>query len=330
MVLYALAPATIIEPPVQQPSPHSLVATIGNSAPDDPHWEMGVQFLPMNSVAASTWNPEATTEVSGGPAVPIAGGSTLLSGGGKTKSTAPTNVPVQTFIPYTLESPFSCSDTGFNAVNYEQRAQQQVELGTANQVEYQFWTGLAGDPNNYSLMNACPATPATATGGVLNSGSVGSYVTVGPERAVAMLVGALSSAGNGAKGVIHAPAILAELFAEGQGLSEDDNGNLITKSRADLVVSGGGYPGTGPVGTGSQQTPPYGQIWAYATDMVSVLLSDVVVYPDNYGEALNRVSTPGAGPAFIQTIEFRGERTAAAFTSGLFTFAILVDMSLPT
>ena len=87
----------------------------------------------------------------------------------------------------------------------------------------------------------------------------------------------------------------------GDGTIADDGGTLVTKSKGSIVVAGAGYPGTGPTGA-SNATPEAGHSWAYATGMVDVRLTNVVVSPDKLAMAI----APGTNE-----VTYRASRFAA-------------------
>jgi hypothetical protein len=325
-----LAPYIVVDPPMPTAPMHSLVASAVQIDDGEDRWEMGFSFWPLNCVTAAAWYPGCETDPT------VSNDQTVIgpaSGGGIDKSTAPTNNPVQLYIPATYETAFNCDSTGFSDINYADRARQQIDSATSNALEFEFWTGTL-IPENYNLVADCPATAAGAYGGIVNSMTAGLWNAVRPQDGLAMLVGALAQCGPGSPGMIHATAEVVEIWAEGLALIVNGP-RLISRSRGNVIVSGGGYPGTGPSGlatqnygsgagsAASQASPGPGYAWAYATDMVYTRIGDIQVIPDTLGEAFVRSTTGGR----TNTIEFRGERQAAAYCGSCCTYGVLIQTS---
>ena len=225
--------------------------------------------------------------------------------------------------PYQVEVPYECSTFGWLATEYERRALEQLELGKSKAIENEFWTG-SKNPANPSLVRSTPNTDDS----VLNPGGAAAPIPVSPGLALALFAQALSNCANGTRGMIHATPSLAERWlnltalvsvpvsGELGDIAEFISGErvLITPGRGDIVVSGCGYPGTGPLG---QPPPSDNQVWAFATGMVDVRVGPVELVPDKFSEAVDRATN---------TVTFRGECTAAATDDLCCRFAVLVDL----
>jgi len=93
-----------------------------------------------------------------------------------------------------------------------------------------------------------------------------------------------------------------------------EGSRMVTVNRGDHIISGTGYPGTGPGGA----APAAGSAWAYATGPIQVRVGDTQVFPETLPEAMDRIHNK---------IEYRAERFAAANFDPCCHFAVLVDIA---
>jgi len=215
--------------------------------------------------------------------------------------------PVE-YAPFIIEVPYECSSFGFQAADYESRALRQIDAAKGKALEFEFWTGQK-DPDNLNLVYGTPNDDDH----VLNPGGAAAPIAVSPGLALVLLAQALSNCATGSRGMIHATTGLAERWGQ-LGQIHPDGNLLVTKARCDVVVSGAGYPGTGPIG---QPPPGPNEVWAYATGMVAVRLGEVMLIPESFEEAFDRRTN---------TVTYRGEVTASAVYDGCCSFAVLVDV----
>jgi hypothetical protein len=210
--------------------------------------------------------------------------------------------------PFIVEVPFRCSSFGFQATEYERRAMRQLDAGKSKAIEFEFWTGQKIS-TNISLQRSTPNDDAH----ILNPGGAAAPMAVSPAIALVLLAQALANCGTGARGMIHATPGLVQRWTDLTSVTEEDH-RLVTSGRRDIIVAGTGYPGTGPMG---QPPPGPNEVWAYATGMVNLRLGDPEIIPGSFKEALDRRTN---------TVEYRGEMTAAAVHDGCCSFAVLVDI----
>lgn len=286
-----IAPEKIVSLPAAEDPNHTLLSAAlnpgGDGRPDG--WQMGLTAKAEFCGEASAWDP-------------------CGSGDGRAKSTPGANPETFDYHPFVLEVPIQCSSAGWEAADYEGKALRFIQAATAKALEREFWTGEKV-PSNMSLQGGTPNDDDH----VLNPGGWVAPEAVSPAAALILLSSALANCGVGAKGMIHAPSSVAEVWYQSYSLDNDGDGNLVTGARGDTVVVGSGYTGQGPYG---QPDPLPGQVWVFATGPVAVLLDDAEVFPKSLAEALDRQTN---------TVVFRGERTAAAFHNGCCSFAVLVD-----
>lgn len=107
---------------------------------------------------------------------------------------------------------------------------------------------------------------------------------VTPARGVGVLEGFLAGIGYGSAGMIHLPAALITHLEP--GLTRV--GAKLYSARGTLIVPGVGYTGTGPAsGAGGAATAPAtGNVYAYATGLVTYRHGDIQVTTDSDGQAV--------------------------------------------
>jgi len=212
------------------------------------------------------------------------------------------------YAPFIIEVPYTCSSFGFQAADYEAKALRQIDVAKGKALEYEFWTGQK-DPDNLNLVYGTPNDDDH----ILNPGGAAAPVAVSPGLALVLLSQALANCGTGSQGMIHATTGLAERWGQLSMYNEDQVGLLLT-SRCDIIVSGSGYPGTGPNG---QPPPGPHEVWVYATGMVAIRMGAPMLIPETFSEAFDR---------HTNTVTYRGEITASAVHDGCCSFAVLVDI----
>jgi len=225
--------------------------------------------------------------------------------------------------PFQVEVPYQCSTFGWQATEYERRALDQLELGKSKAMESEYWTG-AKIPTNPSLVRSTPNDDDH----VLNPGGAALPTAVSPGIALILFAQALANCGTGSRGYIHATPALVERWLNLTAIAkvpvDESLGDLadfiagdhvlLTPARCDVVVSGSGYPGTGPIG---QPPPGVNEVWAYATGPVQVRMGEPELIPTKFEEALDRATN---------TVTYRGEVTAAVTDDLCCRFAVLVDL----
>jgi hypothetical protein len=229
-------------------------------------------------VGGITWAPEACS--GGGVAdVTCFGNTAALS--------VPANEGNVEADPFLVWAGDKCSTIGFEARDYEGRARRLLEATQSARVAHEFWTGdLAASA---SLDN----TPlADATSDTVTTGEV-------------------SVRNDGRRGMIHVtPQVLTHAYSWDLITPQ---GQLWTTALGTIVVADAGYPGTGPNGESAADTQ-----WAYATSMAQVRLSQIVVTPETFNEAVDRS---------VNTVEYRVGRLALVQWDQCCHFAAEVDIA---
>jgi hypothetical protein len=198
--------------------------------------------------------------------------------------------PVDT-IPWMLELLDPESTFTWTAHDLAARGNRLLEAYTSKLLERELWTGEIKAADN--LPNRVLARPIT--GGDILTGATDVTPGVVPtsvQAAVATLMKALGDAGMG-DGMIHAPKHLGLRMPDAwrNAQTYEDYGFV--------VVTGAGYPGTGPAGTGTN--------WMYVTETVNVRLGDIEVTPGEVRESINTTSN---------TITYRARRVGAVDFAG--------------
>jgi hypothetical protein len=219
---------------------------------------------------------------------------------------------VQYYVPFTVETKYTCSTFGFNANNYKDKARAALELCQGKAVEHEFWTGELSDLDpsvDEARDNAPNANRRLASLDAIAVAPSGTPLK--PRHGLALLEQALADCGCGARGFIHATRGVVSTFAD---YLEQENDTLVTPL-GNVVIAGAGYTGSGPNGN----VPSGTQAWMYATGQVSARLGAVEVTPDDLSEATN---------TRINEVSFVADRFAAVTWDGCCHYAVLVDLSL--
>ena len=211
---------------------------------------------------------------------------------------------IVTIEPYVIWAGDRCSSFGWNARDYEARARRLLLACQSAQVEDEFWTGTKSTAEGWG--NQHLANSATAD--VVTPGAAQS-----PQLALRCLEQYLAECACGARGMIHATRQMVSAWSE-NGLVRREGGQILTINDT-IVVSGAGYDGSSPDG----EPAASGSVWAYATSIVTVRLSPIIVNPERIDDALDRTAN---------TIEYRAERLAAAYWDGCCHGAARVNLEL--
>ena len=204
-------------------------------------WEHGFQYLPELSQATgmSIFVPD------GAPAItnPI---------GGAQKPVGPDQTPFAWYDPFQVVALDSRSAFGWPNTDFASRSRRALRALQNHEswdVEREFWTG-ANIPTNYHL-SASPSTLTTSphrtvTGWPNPTAPNGTVLgtAVGLGQSLAALDQAIADADAGT-GVIHASPYLVQRWASVYSYLRDSDGKVYTVNH-NLILSGYGYPGTGP------------------------------------------------------------------------------------
>lgn len=275
MALCPIPSFEIPRPPIEAPL-HGLLDVAYEPdlsafpASERDRWESGITFYP---------NPGTCDHVT-----PWLDGSDSP----QDKPTPGANVDPAVYYSFKLIYTTACQATNKDTLEANiDAAKDALVVGSGQAVEAILWgPGDGGildaifDAGNFSLSGATPLVTGAAgmCSGIVNpDGATSGAVAMSPKQALLALTQALGNCALGARGIIHAPAYVAEDWAS-QSLIvpsdvKDPASNLITNVRGDYVVGGSGYTGVGPSGH-ALETPAEGHAWVYATGPVGVLLSE--------------------------------------------------------
>lgn len=205
-------------------------------------------------------------------------------------------------IPFGIWEGDRCSVMGADLADLRARARRALEANQSQHIAAEFWTGdqatAAGWADNQRL---------AAGGGVPVAGTA-----VVPARAVGLLEGALAGQQGNRRGMIHVTVeTLSALAAESVIRRE---GNLWLTPADHIVVADAGYPGTGPTGQAAAEDA----MWAFATGLVTVRMSEVAVMPDDDRQAVD---------ARVNSALFVASRVASAAWDGCALAAVSIDLT---
>lgn len=233
-------------------------------SPGNEHWRNGVNYEELCAATDTTYDDCFAVSGTGGAPAALAPGKEPTAGYATRSAT-----------PFTVYADVDCSVPGF-----WDRAQQAVADVMAKaetyEVERAFWTGLAaGQPVVFPHL-AANAEVAETRGGphTYTLQTAATVVSGGPYDIVeglGRLEQALADCYKG-QGVIHVPVSLGPALAESMLLVRD--GNRYRTPKGNLIVLGGGYPGTSPAGA-SLATSAY----IYATGAMFMYRSDIFTTP---------------------------------------------------
>lgn len=246
--------------------PHGLWDSIQSPSPDGVHWQNGVTWVDRCPAGDTTYDECISATGIGSPPEPPA----------KTPNVTQES---RAALPFTVIAEFHCSPVGIGeAQSIAQDALARVEQ---QQLETAFWTGLAADQ--------AVAFPHLSADAEVMDGEVLLQPTASPivtgadvAHGLGMLEQALADCYKG-QGLIHVPRTALPTLAAWKLASLNDDGRLVTPA-GNLIVVGGGYPGSGPDG----EAPAAGTTWIYATGAAWGYRSDV--YFTQVRDSLDRTS----------------------------------------
>jgi hypothetical protein len=258
--------------------PYGLWDTVQTPSPDSVHWQNGVTWIERCPTGATTYAECLSFSVTGtghAPAPPA--------------KTPNVTQELRGATPFTVVAEFQCSPVGLGeAQSVAQDALARVEQ---HQLEMAFWTGVAaGEPIVYPHL----AADTEVLDGEVVLQTAASPVVTGADVATALgaLEQELADCYKG-QGLIHMPRSALPTLKAWKLAHLDEQGRLVTPN-GNLIVAGGGYPGTGPDGA----APAAGTTWIYATGAAWGYRS--AVYFTQVRDSLNRTTN---------TLRMQAERT---------------------
>ncbi|WP_345633706.1 hypothetical protein [Streptomyces lacrimifluminis] len=245
--------------------PYGLWDSVQTPDAGGAHWQQGVTWEDRCPTGDTTYDECLSVTGTGSPPEPPA-------------KTANVVQESRGALPFTVYARFDCSPIGLgDAQTVAQDALARVEQ---LQVERAFWTGTAG--GQPVVFPHLAADTETLDGEIVLQ-PVATPVVTGADivTALGLLEQELAECYAG-QGLIHVPrSVLPTLDA--WNLVEAVDGRLVTTA-GNLVVAGGGYPGTGPDGA----APADGTTWIYATGAAWGYRSNV--FFSQVRDSLNRSS----------------------------------------
>jgi hypothetical protein len=256
--------------------PYGLWDSLQQRTPDDPHWQNGVtwqDFCP--NTTGMTMYEECITVTGTGVAPPPM--PTLTANVTRTDRGA---------TPFSVYAEYDGSPIGLDFD--KAAAEAQIARVENYHMEKAFWTGLAaGQPTvwphlaaNALLLDSAGITLQSAASPIVTGGA-------GAAQALGALEKQLGTCYSG-QGYIHVSRSALNALVDAHLINVEDarDGKLITPN-GNILVVGGGYPGTSPAGA----APAAGTEWIYATGAVFGYRSEVYVrqMPEDFDRAKNTV-----------------------------------------
>lgn len=276
-------PRQIVSAPSVLASPTGLLQTVRpivhGSTPDESRWEGGFTFQPNGCIGAHPVSIACTG-----------------SNDEKPVDSLPAVVEYDPFAVYTGASCTTLTGTARNELSA--RMQTALELSQGVAIEDELWTGAKAIADAESRFYLAGGSPNFE-----NLSPLASDVSPG-FYALAALQEYLAHCAPSGRGMIHAPVNVVTMWQRFDVVHAENN--LILDLYGNWIVAGSGYDGSDPDGviddTGETA-------WAYATGLVDVHLSPIVLLPET-GRLIEAMSRGD------NTVEWRAERVAAAVFDG--------------
>lgn len=239
-------PATPARPPR-----YGIFATLGGSTAieDGERWQDGIKFLPEQCGQS--------------------GATDIECGGGTASLSALTSPSVVENDPFLIYAEDRCSSFGWQARDWQGRANRQLLATRSYQIAKEVWSGAI--TTAAGLVNV-PLTD-------LSSDRVSDIGTpMAARKALACVEQAIAQCCQGCVGLVHmTPQMLTHLAAFGSVVVL--NGNQWMTPNGHLVIPDAGYDGSGPGGT-----PAGASQWIYGTSMMGLRLTPTYTVPGSQAE----------------------------------------------
>lgn len=254
---------------------------------------------PTRWVQGFAWDPEDCS-----------GGSILDPCDDDTAPASATTPDDRTFQPYIVEASIECGTLGSaeRRAELDARARRKLVAVRSAQIEAELWSGTQAQSHGWTANDYF----LEATGAQILEA-----IPLGFQTALAELEQAIGDQSDWERGMIHAmPRTVAHWSANGLVHAE---GDVLFTLQGTRVVSGRGYPGTGPTALQPQQEGPFSAdfAWAYASGIVEVRLGSL---------STRTTDAPQAGIALATNdMKLTAAQFAAATWSGCVLAAAWVD-----
>lgn len=205
-------------------------------------------------------------------------------------------------VPFGVWAADQCSALGMNEADYRARARRALEAQQSEQVAAEFWTGAQSIASAWGNQHLANQAAADVMGETLE-----------PVAALACLEQGLANYQGNRRGMIHCTVQTRTEWAAKYVIRRE--GNLWLTPQDHIVIADAGYDGSGP----DHQPAESGNVWAYATGLVTVRLSDVEALPGTLAEATNRLQN---------TVTFWAQRLASPSWDGCALVAASLDLDV--
>lgn len=258
MSVTAVGPARDLEGPLPVARRFSLLSTPGVVVEDDNRWMNGVNVIGYPAGLPSAWEPCSTGTFR-------VKDSSAVEGEEEAQ-------PSSRFDPIAVYFPFSCTVRGGRGVQQKliDRVEAVLDATLSFGVERALVAGTAGSTNPFI---GDTGMDVLASGNAVSPQVGQSYL----ENAIAAL--------TGRQGIIHATPAVVAAWGYGAGLPEDvppdeevddpPPPHTLRTANGTPVISGAGYIGVHPLGSGGLVGPGETTDWVYATGPVEVRVGDL-------------------------------------------------------
>jgi hypothetical protein len=248
---------------------------------NDPHWQNGFTY--------DTLGCAGTTSIH---SVCVSASATSVSATGE---------QFRKYRPFTVRTTFACSTMSRTPEELETLAKNELDIVLQKAIEKEFQGGVLAEAEATAVADAeeLPNRYLSDDEAVSLSGTA-----VKPRLGLALLEGAIGTAGNGAQGVIHAPRSAIEAMS----LPISEGGVLRTKLDTPVVA-----------GVGYEESAGDTTVTLYGTSAVTVRLGPVVVIPEKVSQAVNRANN---------TTTYYVERVAAVTWDSCAHYSVSIDLTL--
>lgn len=201
--------------------------------------------------------------------------------------------------PFGIFAGDKCSSWGLYSRDWQGRARRKLAACESAKIASELWRGDIARDQGWTNPFFADDTQT----------DILSDTSLTPLDAFACLEQSLAECNCGSRGMIHATPQVVTHWAN-LNLIDREEVNIAGRGRltrlvsklGTIVVPDAGYDGSGP-GDPNPLPAASGAVWAYATSMIHIRLSPVMVVPEEHAQALNRQTN---------LLEYRAERLVVA------------------
>lgn len=266
-----------------------------------PRYGLLTSAAPANDAPGTRWVEGITYD----PETGVSGYRTDVCDPGATDRAIAAPDGIVEWDPYVIGAGIRCTALAAPRQDWRARARRALDSQAEAQISAELWTGELAQEHGYPNRWLADVTSVDI---LTESGPVG--LTHG----LACLEQYLAECNGGQRGMIHATPQVATHW-QGLDLLRRE-GKLLLTVLDTIVVPGSGYTGTDPDGNVGD-----GNVWAYATGMVTVRRDDQVDY------AGDPLANPEQVNRSTNLVELRAEQLALASWDGICHGGVRLDVT---